>query len=199
MQARLLIAYLMLILVSPTAQADFHYDFVRIACIKATRFLDIEYHPIHNSAVDAEPDEPTKSRFDIWAKHGFFAPGNLTYKCSLPESEYKVIASQNDWGNGMCGGAPEIYLSLYKNNKPLLNNIVFGGSCFGNHSITKISIQDGKSGWYAREFQICFQSNPSDGGDSGRTNCEWFFDENNFPIDQKSMQRFLPKPTAIIP
>lgn len=131
-------------------------------------------------------------RTDVLARHGFFDPGKLAYECSLPDSKYKVVATQDGWGGGLCGAGPEIFLTLYRNGEPLLERVVFGQSCFGNPSVTRITISDGKEGWYAREAEVCFA-----GGSSGAPDkCVWFFSDlgdgfKKFPIRQDDIQSML--------
>lgn len=188
-----LITIFFIIVVPTIAHCDYMVDFIRISCIRETRFLDIEYRPIHNNAVDVAPDDSNTRGKDIWAKHGFFNPGKLSFECSLPESEYKVVATQNSWSErGMCGTAPEIIFSLYRNNEAIIKNVVFGSSCFGNNSITRISIQDGKRGWYIREAEICFQKLTNE----STHKCRWFFEGlgtsiKPFPIEQKSIENII--------
>ena len=184
------------------AFADYSYDFVRISCIKEIQFLDIEYKSIHNTAIDsifADRDSPLK----IWSKHGFFSPKKLYYECPFAHTDtyyssqitYKLVTKQAEGGNGMCGGAPEIFLSLYRNNELFIDNVVFGGSCIGNSSISHIYIS-GVSGKYPEEAQICFQKN-STTGEPPQEKCEWFFDNENFtkfkkfPINQEVVNKYF--------
>jgi uncharacterized protein YecT (DUF1311 family) len=171
-----------------TAYADYDADFIRISCIPEKQFFSVEYHPIHNPTVDAEADPPSTPK-NIWEQHGFYDPANLNYKCKFAESEYKVVASQAPWSNGMCGAAPEIHFSLYRNNTFLLKDVVFGNSCYGSPSVLSVTIEDGKSGWYSREAQICFLS--------GTQQCQYFFDQyhdfDKFPIDENGIARIVEK------
>ena len=195
MYKKCLVLVLFCCFVPGIACADYMYDFIRISCIRETGFLDIEYRPIHNSAVDAPPLTKGLKAKDIWAQNGFFDPGGLSYGCSLPESEYKLVAKQDSWRErGECASAPEIIFSLYRNGKVLVKDVVFGESCFGRDTITRISIQDGKRGWYQREVQICFGK----GRDESNRKCEWFFEglgasQKPYPIEQGSIADFLKK------
>lgn len=131
-----LIALLLLVLASPV-WADYTVDFVRISCVPDAQFLDVEYRGIHNPAITALTEHGTV-RPDVLARHGFFSPSKLSYECSLPDSKYTIIATQTGWSErGMCGAAPEIFLSLQRNGEPLLERVVFGSSCFGNPLVTR--------------------------------------------------------------
>lgn len=160
-----------------SAQADYTVDFVRISCIRDAQFLDVEYRGIHNPAITALTENGA-AQGDVLARHGFFEPGKLSYECSLPDSKYKIVATQTGWSErGMCGAAPEIILSLYRDGEPLLERVVFGPSCFGNPSVTRITIEDGKQGWYAREAEVCLAGGTSE--TPGR--CVWFFSDSGDP------------------
>jgi len=186
------------VFLSLQAHADFTYDFVRISCIQESEFLDIEYRDIHNNAVDAVAGDQFKNRFLLWAKHGFFDPRKLSYKCTFTkkdrdstthQSTYKVVTKKAEQGNGPCGGAPEIYLSLYKNDQVLINNVVFGNSnsCYGSPAISRIYIQ----GQGPEEAQICFRKNSNTGEEPPKDKCEWSFGKEMFPIDQSKVGSFL--------
>lgn len=185
-----LIALLLLVLASPV-WADYTVDFVRISCVPDAQFLDVEYRGIHNPAIAALTEHGTV-RPDVLARHGFFSPSKLSYECSLPDSKYTIIATQTGWSErGMCGAAPEIFLSLQRNGEPLLERVVFGSSCFGNPLVTRITIEDGKQGWYSREAEVCLAR----GTDETADKCVWFFEDygdfKKFPIRQGDIQRLL--------
>ena len=174
---------------STAAQADYTVDFVRISCIHDARFMDIEYRGVHNPAVTATSELGTIET-DAWARNGFFTPEKLLYECALPESKYEIKTTQSSWSErGMCGAAPEITISLYREGEPLVEGVVFGPSCYGHPSITKITIEDGKQGWYTREAEVCF----ADGSIDGPKKCEWFFsdygDFKKFPLRQADVER----------
>ena len=191
MRIKFLLALLLLLLGS-SARADYTVDFVRISCIRDAQFLDVEYRGIHNPAITALTEHGTVHT-DVLARHGFFDPGKLSYECSLPESKYKVVATQEGWSErGMCAAAPEIFLSLYRDGDPLLEQVVFGQSCFGNPSVTRITIEDGKQGWYSREVEVCFTRGTSETPDK----CVWFFSNlgdgfKKFPLRQGDIQSML--------
>lgn len=171
-----------LTLFSTSLYADYMVDFLRVSCIKEMDFLDIEYRPIHNTTIDAHNH---KNTYTTWAKHGFFEPSNLTKKCVLPNAEYKIVTSQNNWSNGTCGAAPMIHFSLYRNNEPLIQDVIFGdASCWTYNSITKITIQDIKD---HREMEVCFQGSTS--------KCEWYFENTKeiSPFTQKTIDNFFLK------
>lgn len=76
-------------------------------------------------------------------------------------------------------------------DEPLLERVVFGSSCFGNPLVTRITIEDGKQGWYSREAEVCLAR----GTDETADKCVWFFEDygdfKKFPIRQGDIQRLL--------
>lgn len=160
----------LLLAIAAAAHADYTVDFARIACIPQARFLDIEYRGIHNSAVDAPADSADGG--DAWARNGFFAPGDADVRCKLAESDYRVVVTRDEIRElGMCGAAPLAYLTLYRNGKVVLDKAIFGQPCFPRHSITRVTIQDGKAGYYSREAEICLRNHQT-----SQTDCTWSFD-----------------------
>lgn len=174
-----------LTLLSTSLYADYMVDFIRVSCIKEMDFLDIEYRPIHNTTIDAHDYNNTSA---IWAKHGFVTP-NSTKKCVLPNAEYKIVTSQDNWSDGRCGAAPVIRFSLFRNNEPLIQDVIFGdASCWPYNSITRISIQDVKDN---REMEVCFQKGEYDSAPK----CEWYFENTKeiSPFTQKTIDDFFLK------
>jgi hypothetical protein len=159
----------------PAYADDGYYspNFIRISCIPEAQYLDVEYQAVEMMKYDA-----TSKSKGIWEKHGFYDPRNLTYKCKLAGVEYKIVTSLGPEGEMQCGGAPEIFFSLFRNGKPMLDDVVFGYSCFRHQSVKNITIQDGRPGWYDRRLEIC----PLSGDDK----CKYFFDRDGsgkFPVD----------------
>ena len=101
------------------SNADWTFDFVRVTCVPEARYFRLEYAGVYGPAAltDAQHDDrKTRERLAIWRKHGYLAPGKLRYECQLPESKYRITATQSGWADrGSCGAAPEITLSLARN------------------------------------------------------------------------------------
>ncbi len=166
------------------------YDFVRISCIQEANFISMDYIKIHNSAVDKvlDPD------FSTWGKNGYYSPKNLDYKCKLPKSEYRIATTQAGWGSGMCGAAPSINFSLYRNSELIIKNVIFGDSCLGNPSISRVSILDTSISHFPTEMEICYQENTN--GEKSKEKCKWYFQQyeeknNILPIDNNFISNAL--------
>jgi hypothetical protein len=174
-------SFSMLLFVPQPARADYMVDFIRIACVPEAGFFDIDHRLIHNNAA-----ESASSR--VWARQGFYTPSDLTYECDLGPVKYKLSAHQNNWTGGMCGAAPEIFLTLFRDDRVIANKVVFGLSCLGHPTITRISMTEAKSGYHGRESQICYLKR---GDESEHPECKWFFnmDENDdvFPLRQNTL------------
>jgi hypothetical protein len=180
---------LLLSMLSDTAHADYTVDFVRISCIRDAQFLDIEYLGVHNPAITAleMEEERGEARAHTMSRHGFFDPDKLSYECSLPDSRYKVVATHPP----TCGALSDIVLSLYRDDEPLLDHVVFGTSCSDKASVTRITIEDGKTGSYSREAEVCLESGTHETPDK----CLYFFSDyggfEKFPIRQGDIQKLL--------
>ena len=163
------VVLILLVLVSADSDADFMYDFLRISCIQEANFLSIDYERIHNSAVerDFKPD------YSTWEKHGYHKPSDMNYTCNLSKTAYKITASQANWRNGLCGAAPPVYFSVFKNGEVIIENVILGDSCLGNPSLSRVAILDWGEGESPDEMQICFQKNKR--LKEPEIKCEWYF------------------------
>jgi hypothetical protein len=69
----------------------------------------------------------------------------------------------------------------------MLERVVFGESCFGNPSVVRVTIEDGKEGWYSREAEICVRN----GTTEASPKCNWFFSDygefKKFPLRQSEL------------
>jgi len=184
--------FIIVILFSEKSFSDFDYQFLRIACIPETGFLDISHQFIHNTAIDL----PIKNVYQSFEKSGFYSPHKLDIKCKFSGSEYRIVTTQPEIYSGMCGATPEITLSLYRNNKLMIEKIVFGYSCFNNPSIDHIYIQDSNLEYPPSEMQVCFNNNNSDENLKKET-CEWYFDkykedyEKIFPLNSSGLKKYF--------
>lgn len=174
----------------PAARADTSPDFVRIACVPQAGLLDVEYRLLHDSVAGnaTGPD----GRGAVLAAAGFHDPHGLRVSCTLGAVTYTVTAQQDPGSNGMCGGAPEIHLSLARDGASVLSDVVFGESCLQVPSVTRITIGDGAASWRGRETQVCY----ADGKDDGPPRCDWTsggqaaFDKR-FPIDDARVRAIV--------
>lgn len=178
------------ILLTQVAEADTLKDFVRIACVPEAGLLDIEYRGLHDS-VAVSPNSQAE-RNAILERAGFHRPGGLNFSCELDGTMYTISSTQDEPSERMCGGSPEIYLSLMRGNSRILSNVVFGDSCHQLPSVTRITAGDGKQSWRGRETQICYSS----GKDNDAGFCDWTFGvqarfDKRFPIDQPRVQRIV--------
>jgi hypothetical protein len=177
----------LLLMLCNTAKADYTVDFVRIACIRDAQFLDVEYLGVHNPAITTLGGRSGTARAEIMSRHGFFDPSNLSYECSLPDSKYKIVATYPP----TCGALSDIVLSLYKDDELLIDHVVFGTSCTDRASVTRITIEDGKEGWYEREAEVCLES----GTHENHHKCLYLFSDSHgfdkFPIRQGDIQTLL--------
>lgn len=170
------------------ARADYMVDFIRIGCVQEAGFFEIEHRQIHNYPAEAAS---TKS----WSRQGFYSPSDLKYKCNLGKVKYRVLAKQGSWRErGKCAAAPEVFLTVWRNDEVIADQVVLGRSCYGNPTITRISLTEDKPGYFDREAEICFLMN---GDDYAEPKCEWFFGglngfKDTFPLRQETLsQQFL--------
>lgn len=92
----------------------------------------------------------------LWKKKGYFDPSKLNFECRMPESTYKIIATQPSGSpRGQCGAAPSITLSLIRNGEPYLSNVTFGDDCFGGPSVYRFEISDELDGWGGMRMTVC--------------------------------------------
>ena len=166
------------------ASADYMVDFIRISCVPEAGFFEIEHRSVHNNPAKA-------ASTDAWARQGFHSPSGLVYECDLRGTKYKVMAEQEGWRErGMCAAAPEVFVSVLRNEVKILDKVVLGFSCFGSPTITRMSRTEKKQGYFGAEAQVCFLEN---GQDDTKPTCEWFFEGLNgldaaFPLRQESLR-----------
>lgn len=182
----LVVACILLTIAQP-AQADWFVNFVHITCIPEARYLAFEVKDIEGSYVLMETqfdDKKRAQRMALWKKNGYFDPSKLTFECHMPESTYKITATQPPASaHGQCGAAPSITLSLLRNGEPYLSNVMFGGDCFGGPSVTRVELSDGLNGWDTRQLTVCI---------APRGTCEFLSEtysaiSKSIPIDQHKL------------
>ena len=179
----------LLFLCSWSARADTTYGFVRIACVPETGLLDIEYRSLHDNVVGHGAGGRALEPADALAKNGFFNARGLASRCTLGDSAYAISASQDVRSNRMCGGSPDIYLSVTRNGAPFVTDVVFGESCPGLPSLKRLTLGDGPTNRRRPEAQLCYLT----GGARPLEQCEWVFDDlgRRFPLDQAAVRRFV--------
>lgn len=178
------------ILLNQVAKADTMRDFVRISCVPEAGLLDIEYRGLHDS-VAVSPNAQDE-RNTVLQRAGFHSPRGLKFSCELDGTIYTISSTQDEPSERMCGGSPEIYLSVTRGNSKILSDVVFGDSCHQLPSVKRITVGDGKQSWRGRETQICYAS----GKDTDAVFCDWTFGmqaqfDKRFPIDQARVQRIV--------
>lgn len=180
-----------------TASADWSMDFVRITCIPEARYFRFDFTPVSGSAVllEAQFDEiKRKQKLQAWEKQGYYEATNLNYECSLPESTYKITATQPPARErGMCGGTPQITLSLIRNGTPILDKVIFGDDCFGGPTVLGAEITDGLQGWDTRQMTLCLSP-----GDNSPKKCEFLSETSSaiskaIPINQEKVDKYVGK------
>lgn len=170
-----------------SARADTMYGFVRIACVPETGLLDIEYRGLHDNVVGRAGDGKEPEPAGALARSGFLDPRGLTSRCTLGDAAYVVSAARDVRSNRMCGGDPEIYLSVTRNGAAFVTDVAFGDSCHGLPSVSRLTLGDGPTNRRRPEAEICYLA--GDGTPSQR--CEWVFDDlgRRFPLDQAAVRR----------
>lgn len=159
MQMKGFVAVILLLAATQPAKADWYVNFIQITCIPEARYLAFEAKDIEGSYVLMEAqfdDKKRAQRMNLWMKQGYFDPSKLDFECRMPESTYKITATQPPASaRGQCGAAPSITLSLLRDGKPYLSNVTFGDDCFGGASVYRVELSDGLQGWDTRQMTIC--------------------------------------------
>ncbi|QEY14719.1 hypothetical protein D0C16_01250 [Cellvibrio sp. KY-GH-1] len=184
--------FLLAMVISNNTYADYDYQFLRIACIPEAGFLDISHQFVHNTAIDV----PVKNVYQIFEESGFYSPHKLDIKCKFAGGEYRIVATQEEPYSGMCGATPDILLSLYRNEKLMIENVIFGYSCFNNPSVNKIYIHASKNEYPPKEMEVCLSNNSST-EKVKKEECKWFFSnyiesyEKMFPLNSNRLNSYF--------
>lgn len=160
---------------------------MRLACVPEAGLLDVEYRYLHDSVADDPQNR--EARKTVLTQAGFYDPHGLRFSCVLSGVSYLVSAEQGPTSNFLCGGSPEIYLTVTRDGASLLSNVVFGTSCHRLPSVTRLTIGDGPHSWRGRETQVCYSS----GKDEDPAHCDWTFGDKaefdkRFPIDEERVR-----------
>lgn len=188
MKAWFALALLLSMLFCRAAQADTSPDFVRIACVPDAGLLDVEYRTLHDS-VSHDPKEE-RARGALLAKAGFHDPHQLKFSCVLGGVTYNIAADQDAPSQRMCGGSPEVHVTVSRNGEPLLSDVIFGESCNQLPSVMRLTVGDGPKSWRGRETQVCYAT----GKESDPVFCDWTFGmqsqfDMRFPLDGKRVEK----------
>jgi hypothetical protein len=183
-------AVLLSILFCRVSYADTSKDMVRIACIPDAGLLDVEFRSLHDSVAGGVKEQEKRNALLLQA--GFHDPHSLKFACALGGIEYLISAEQGSTSLQMCGGSPEVYLTVMRDGAIFFSGVVFGDSCNRLPSITRFTIGDGPGSWRGRETEVCYSS----GKDNHSDFCDWTFGEpaefnKRFPIDQDRVGRIV--------
>lgn len=186
-----LIALVLLLgtLVAGISRADTSADFVRIACVPENGLLDVEARTLHDSVAGNPAAEKSRVATAL-SKAGFHRPRGLRFTCDLDGAVYVITAEQGETSNTMCGGSPDVYLTVTRDGTALFSDVVFGASCSMRPSVMRFTIGDGAKSWRGRETMVCYAT----GTGEDPEHCEWTFGtpadfNKRFPVDQNSVGR----------
>jgi hypothetical protein len=191
----LLLTTVMVCLVAGTCRADWTMDFIRITCIPEARYLHVEYKPVNGPAVLMETQfdkDKKKQRLSAWRKHGYYDPSKVEYECRMTNSTYRITSVQPPGRDrGECGVSQSITLSLFRNNKPILDKIIFGDNCFQGPTVHSFEITDGLAGWQSRDMTLCISPKPGE-----RDICQFLsetYDQISkaIPINQGKINKYV--------
>ena len=188
MKATFALVLLLSVLFCRVAHADTSPGFVRIACVPAAGLLDVEYRALHDSvSVDPKREQERSAQL---ARAGFHDPHHLKFSCVIGGITYAIVADQDPGSERICGGDPEVYLTLMRDGEKLLSNVIFGESCNRLPSVMRITAGDGPNSWRGRETQVCYAT----GNEADPAFCDWTFGQQlefdkRFPLDQKRVER----------
>jgi hypothetical protein len=192
---------IVLALLFPTiASADSTQHFVRITCIPEARFFSFEYRAVDGNAAltDAKYDEKKrKRRLDLWKNQGYFEPSHLKYECRLQGVSYTLSTKQRKpQDRGGCGANQPIELTLLRNNKEILHNVMLGDVCIeAGAFVTSVDISEPPDGWGSKTMTICVVGSPPEGQlrTDAKPRCEFLRDEEliqTMPITTKTIERY---------
>jgi hypothetical protein len=188
MKALFAVALLLSMLFCRVSRADTSPDFVRIACVPEAGLFDVEIRSLHDS-VSGDP-KGEHERSALLAQAGFHDPRHLRFSCVLGGITYDILADQDPISDRMCGGDPEVYLTVTRDGEKFFSNVIFGESCNQLPSVMRLTIGDGPKSWRGRETQVCYAT----GKDSDPIFCDWTFGkqadfDKRFPLDEERVKR----------
>ncbi len=151
--------FLVSIFVPLCASADQAMQMLRVSCIPEANYFDIDvkyYHELvdfdDTIVVDGNKVKPSKRKgheSKMLAKYGIYFPRNFSYECKLSTGTIKIIGKQPmPSPSGQCGASPTPNISIWQDNVPWIENVLLGENCFGNPTITRIEIANGRMSLY---------------------------------------------------
>lgn len=187
MKKMLMFTLLLGMLLAQATRADTTKDFVRIACVPEAGLFDLEFRTLYDSVAGGAGDQDKRTA--ALAQAGFRDPHGLAFSCALGGVVYSVSAQQDPTSERMCGGEPEVYVTVKRDGATLLSNVVFGESCHGLPSLTHFTVGDGPNSWRGRETHVCYAT----GKDTDPPLCDWTFGgqaafDKKFPVDAQRLE-----------
>lgn len=181
-------ALFLCLLSAGVTRADTSKHVVRIACVPEAGLLHVESADLHDS-VASDPSGGT-GRIASLTEAGFHDPHQLATSCVLGAATYLITATQDETSNYLCGGDPEVYLTVKRDGQPFLVGVVFGASCKQLPGVARLMVADGPASWRGRETQVCYTT----GKAADPEVCDWTqgasarFNQR-FPLDEARVQR----------
>ena len=192
MKSLFVLVLLLSTLLCRVSHADTSKHFVRVACVPEAGLLDVESRYLHDS-VSGDPDPKGQEERDTrLTQTGFHDPHGLKFSCVLGGVNYVIAAEQDQVSNRMCGGNPDVYLTVTRDGDKFLSDVIFGESCNQQPSIMRFTVGDGPKSWRGRETQVCY----SPGKDGEPDHCDWTFGgpaefNKRFPIDEDRIRKIV--------
>jgi hypothetical protein len=174
-----------------SARADWGFDFVRLACIPESGYLQLEYKVVSGRDVltDAQLDDTkTAERLRAWERHGFLDPHHLKRTCRLAEATYVIETAQAPpAASGTCGGAPRIALDVTHNGERLFTDVPLGPNCIRGPGVANVEVSEPPAGWGGRTMTVCVFN------DAEQTRCKYLADDEALgagPITEDRVRGF---------
>jgi len=132
-------------------------QFVRVTCVPANGYLEIEYKTVEQEVFDVTHSGRT------FADNGYLDPQASDSECKLGDVTYLVSSRQDaPKSTGTCGGAPAIVLTLRRNKTVLIDQADFGDICNGGASITRLWLYEGKATETPATMSLCISPEITD-------------------------------------
>lgn len=187
-------ALVLSLLAGGTAHADTSKHVVRLACVPAAGLLHLETDYLHDS-VAVDPANQA-GRDAVLAQAGFYDAHALSVTCELGAATYVISTKQDVVSERMCGGDPEIYLTVKRNGQLVLDDVPFGQTCNQIPSVKRMVVGDGPNAWRGREMQVCYATGRSTAVGFEPDYCDWTFGapaqfEQRFPVDRARIEKIV--------
>jgi hypothetical protein len=127
------------------------FQFVRVTCVPANGYLEIEYKTVEQEVFDGATHAGRS-----FADYGYLDPQSTDFECKLRTAVYVVSSRQEaPRAAGTCGGSPPIILTLRRNKRVLIDQVEFGDTCNGGPSITHLWLHEGEATETPAEMSVC--------------------------------------------